>query len=150
MIETVKEMMERLLYMMGMKAEVEAYLKEEDLFLDIRADERGILIGKHGQTLDALQFLLNRMVNKQLKEGVRVYIDVNGYKRRRTDTLTQMAVRLGEKARRSGKAVTTGPFNPHDRRIIHMALKNDPAFETESLGEGEMKRIKIIPKSMPR
>ncbi len=150
MIETVKEMMVGLLKKMGMKAEVEAYLKEEDLFIDIRADERGVLIGKHGQTLDALQFLFSRMVNKQLKEGLRVYIDVNGYKRKRTDTLTQMAVRMGERARRSGKAVTIGPFNSHDRRIIHMALKNDPTFETESLGEGEMKRIRITPKSTPR
>lgn len=149
-IDKVKQMMEDLLGLMGMKAEVDAFMKGEDFFLDIRGDQKGILIGKHGQTLDALQFLFNRMVNKKLKEGVRVYIDVNGYKLKRSDSLTKMAARVGERVRRFGKTVTIGPFNSHDRRIIHLALKDDPALETESHGEGEMKKIRVIPKSMPR
>jgi len=132
---------------MGMKTEVEASLRGEDLFIDIMCDKEGILIGKHGRTLESLQFLFNRMVNKQLKEGVRVYIDVNGYKAKRADSLTKMATRLGERVKRAEKPLTIGPFNSHDRRIIHLALKEDPALETESLGDGEMKRIRIIPKS---
>ncbi len=139
--------MMELLEGMGMKTEVEASLRGEDLYLNIMGDREGILIGKHGSTLESLQFLFNRMVNKQLKEGVKVYIDVNGYKVKRTDSLTKMAARLGEKVKRAEKSFTIGPFNSHDRRIIHLALKEDPALETESLGEGEMKRIRIIPKS---
>ena len=139
--------MMELLEGMGMKAEVGASLRGEDLYLNIMGDREGILIGKHGRTLESLQFLFNRMVNKQLKEGVKVYIDVNDYKVKRTDSLTKMAARLGEKVKRAEKSLTIGPFNSHDRRIIHLALKEDPALETESLGEGEMKRIRIIPKS---
>jgi spoIIIJ-associated protein len=146
-IEIVRRLMMGLLEVMGMKAEVEATLRGEDLFLDIMGDKEGILIGKHGRTLESLQFLFNRMVNKQLKEGVKVYIDVNGYKAKRADSLTKMAARLGERVKRAEKALTIGPLNSHDRRIIHLALKEDPALETESLGDGEMKRIRIIPKS---
>lgn len=139
--------MMELLKGMGTKTVVEATLRGEDLFLDIMGDKEGILIGKHGRTLDSLQFLFNRMVNKQLKEGVKIYIDVNGYKAKRTDSLTKMAARLGEKVKRDGKSLTIGPLNSHDRRIIHLALKEDPTLDTESLGEGEMKRIRIISKS---
>ena len=146
-IEIVRRLMMGLLEVMGMKTEVEATLRGEGLFLDIMGDKEGILIGKHGRTLESLQFLFNRMVNKQLKEGVKVYIDVNGYKAKRADSLTKMAARLGERVKRAEKALTIGPLNSHDRRIIHLALKEDPALETESLGDGEMKRIRIIPKS---
>jgi spoIIIJ-associated protein len=146
-IEIARQLMMELLEGMGMKAEVGASLRGEDLYLNIMGDREGILIGKHGRTLESLQFLFNRMVNKQLKEGVKVYIDVNDYKVKRTDSLTKMAARLGEKVKRAEKSLTIGPFNSHDRRIIHLAIKEDPALETESLGEGEMKRIRIIPKS---
>lgn len=146
-IEIATQLMMELLKGMGTKTVVEATLRGEDLFLDIMGDKEGILIGKHGRTLDSLQFLFNRMVNKQLKEGVKIYIDVNGYKAKRTDSLTKMAARLGEKVKRDGKSLTIGPLNSHDRRIIHLALKEDPTLDTESLGEGEMKRIRIISKS---
>jgi spoIIIJ-associated protein len=146
-IEIVRRLMMELLEGMGMKAEVGASLRGEDLFLDIMGDKEGILIGKHGRTLESLQFLFNRMVNKQLKEGVKVYIDVNGYKAKRSGSLTKMAARLGGRVKRAEKPLTIGPLNSHDRRIIHLALKEDPALETESLGDGEMKRIRIIPKS---
>ncbi len=139
--------MARLLELMAMKTEVNASLNGDEVFLDITGDREGILIGKHGRTLDSLQFIFNRMVNKQLKEGVKVYIDVNGYKIKRTDSLKKMAYRLGERVKRAGKSLTIGPFNSNDRRTIHLALKEDPGLETESLGEGEMKRIRIIPKS---
>lgn len=146
-IEIVRRLMMELLEGMGMKAEVGVSLRGEALFLDIMGDKEGILIGKHGRTLESLQFLFNRMVNKQLKEGVKVYIDVNGYKAKRSGSLTKMAARLGERVKRAEKPLTIGPLNSHDRRIIHLALKEDPTLETESLGDGEMKRIRIIPKS---
>ncbi len=85
------------------------------------------------------------MVNKQLKEAVRVILDINDYRKRRAENLEKMAIRLGEKAKASGHGLTVCPFNASDRRIIHIALKEDPFIRTESLGEGKMKRIKIIP-----
>jgi spoIIIJ-associated protein len=146
-IETAKQLMMGLLDHMGIKTEVEGSLKEGEIYLEVKGDKEGILIGKRGRTLDSLQFIINRMVNKHLKEPVKVYLDVNHYKERRADSLTKMAARLGERAKRTGKVLSIGPFNAHDRRTIHVALKKDPSLRTESFGEGEMKIIKIIPKS---
>lgn len=129
----------------GVGTEVEGSLKEGNVYLEIKGDREGILIGRHGRTLESLQMLINRMVNKHLKNPVRVVLDIDGYRKRRGETLAKMAVRLGEKAKRTGHALTVGPFNAHDRRIIHITLKEDSSLRTESLGEGEMKRIKIIP-----
>ena len=144
-LRLLKQLTIGLLERMGVKTEVEAFLKEGNLYIEIKGDQEGILIGKHGRTLDSLQLLINRMVNKRLKNAVRVVLDINDYQKRRADTLAKMAFRLGEKAKRTGRALTIGPFNAHDRRIIHVALKEDPSLKTESLGEGEMKKIKIIP-----
>lgn len=130
---------------MGIKARVEVYSKGEDLCLDIYGEKEEILIGKHGRTLESLQFLFNRMLNKQLQEGTRAFIDINHYKERRAESLTKMATRIGERVKTGKKPLTIGPFNSHDRRIIHLALKEDPTLTTESLGEGEMKRIRVVP-----
>ena len=144
-IEIAKELMRGLLQRLGMETEVEGFLIEGDLHLDVKSDEEGILIGKHGRTLESFQILINRMVNRRLKEPVRVVLDIAHYKKKRTDSLTKMAVRLGESAKRTGNGVTIGPLNAHDRRIIHVTLKEDPSLRTESLGDGEMKRLRIIP-----
>jgi len=144
-VEIVKQLMMGLLERMEINTVLEGALREGDIYLEIRGDKEGILIGKHGRTLESLQFLINRMVNKQLKEPVRVILDINDYRKRRADNLENMALKLGEKAKTRGYGLTIGPFNAHDRRIIHIALKEDPFIQTESLGEGEMKRIKIIP-----
>jgi spoIIIJ-associated protein len=130
---------------MGLKTEVEGFFKDGNLYLDIKGDQEGILIGKYGRTLESLQMLINRMVNKQLKTSIRVVIDIDDYRKRRSDTMSKMAQQLGEKAKRTGHSVTVGPFNSHDRRIIHLTLKEDPSLKTESLGEGDLKKIKIIP-----
>ena len=76
---------------------------------------------------------------------MRVVLDIDDYRKRRIDTMANIASRLGEKAKRIGRSLTVGPFNSHDRRIIHLTLKEDPYLETESLGEGELKKVKIIP-----
>ena len=85
------------------------------------------------------------MVNKQVKKPVGVILDIADYKKRRADSLKKMASRLGDNVKKTGKGVTIGPFSAHDRRIIHITLKEDPSLKTESLGEGEWKKIKIIP-----
>jgi spoIIIJ-associated protein len=144
-VATAKELTTGLLERMGVKAGVEGFLKEGDLHLEIRGDQEGILIGKHGRTLESLQILINRMVNKRMLRPVRVLLDIDDYRKRRVETLTKMALRLGEKAKRSGHPLTVGPFNPNDRRLIHIALKEDPSIRTESLGEGQLKKVMIIP-----
>jgi spoIIIJ-associated protein len=144
-IEVAKQLMMGLLERMERSTTLEGFLKEDEIYLEVRGDKEGILIGKHGQTLESLEFLINRMVNKRLKEPVRVFLDINDYRKRKAENLKRMAIRIGEKAKTKGRILTIGPFNAHDRRIIHLALKEDPLLQTESFGEGEMKRIKIIP-----
>jgi spoIIIJ-associated protein len=144
-IETAKQLMIGLLERMEINAELIGSLMGRDIYLEIRGDREGILIGRHGRILDSLQFLVNRMVNKRLKEPVKVILDINDYRKKRGENLKKMAIRSGEKAKLRGFSLTIGPFNAYDRRIIHLALKEDPFLRTESLGEGEMKRIKIIP-----
>ena len=129
---------------MGVRTEVEGFLKEGTVYLEIKGDQEGILIGKHGRTLECLQMLVNRMVNKRLKIATRVVLDIDDYRKRRAESMAMIAHRLGEKAKRIGHSLTVGPFNSHDRRIIHLTLKEDPSLKTESLGEGELKKIKII------
>lgn len=145
-IEIGKRLLTGLVEGLGVRPTIEGVLKEGDLFFDLRGDKKGVLIGKHGRTLDAIQVLINRMLQKELKRPIRVVLDVDGYRKRRIDTLMKMALRLGEKAKRLGHSLTIGPFNAHDRRIIHMALKEDPSLRTESIGEGDTKKITIIPK----
>jgi spoIIIJ-associated protein len=144
-IEIAKELTKGLLERMGVRAEVDGYLKEGNLYLGIRGDQEGILIGKHGRNLEALQMLVNRMVNKRLKNAMRVVLDVDDYRKRRAESMAQMALRLGDEAKRTGHSQVAGLLNAYDRRIIHLTLKEDPFLETESIGEGELKRVKIIP-----
>jgi spoIIIJ-associated protein len=144
-IEIAKQLTIGLLNRMGLKTEVEGFFKEGSLYLEIRGDQEGILIGKYGRTLESLQMLINRMVNKQLKNSIRVVVDIDDYRKRRSESMSKMAQRLGEKAKRTGHFLTVGPFNAYDRRIIHLTLKEDPSLKTESLGEGDLKKIKIIP-----
>jgi spoIIIJ-associated protein len=144
-IEIAKEFAIGLLERMGVETQVEGFMKEGNLYLEIHGDQEGVLIGKHGRTLESLQILINRMVNKRLKSTVRVVLDIDDYRKRRADSMSSIAYRMGEKAKRTGYSLTVGPFNSHDRRIIHLTLKEDPSLRTESLGEGELKRIKIIP-----
>jgi spoIIIJ-associated protein len=143
-IEIAKQLTIGLVERMGVRTEVEGFLKEGIVYLEIKGDQEGILIGKHGRTLESLQMLVNRMVNKRLKIATRVVLDIDDYRKRRAESMAMIAHRLGEKAKRIGHSLTVGPFNSHDRRVIHLTLKEDPSFKTESLGEGELKKIKII------
>ena len=144
-VEVARQLTLGLLQKMGIETEVEASVREGELYIEIKSDEGGILIGKQGRTLESLQTLISRMVNKQVKKPVGIILDIADYKKRRVDSLTKMASRLGDRVKKTGKEVAVGPFSAHDRRIIHITLKEDPSLKTESLGEGEWKKIKIIP-----
>lgn len=124
---------------------VEAELNEGTVKLSIDGDKSGLLIGRKGRTLDALQFIVNKIVSKNLDRKVKVIIDSENYRRRRKDYLIQMALDMGEKARKSKKPMATGLLNPHDRRIVHIALKDQQQITTTSRGEGMLKKVVIIP-----
>jgi spoIIIJ-associated protein len=126
-------------------AKVEAEVADGTVKLSIDGDKSGLLIGRKGRTLDALQFIVTKIVSKNLDRKVQVIIDSENYRRRRKDYLVQMALDIGEKARKAKKPMTTGLLNPHDRRIVHIALKDQQQLTTTSRGDGILKKVVIIP-----
>lgn len=117
----------------------------EEIRLEIEGRDAGRIIGKKGATLAALQFLANRVVNRPGKRRRHVILDAEGYRQRREDTLGAMARRLGKQAVEEGKIITFEPMNPQDRRVVHLALAKFPGVVTKSDGEGEARRVQIIP-----
>ena len=124
-------------------------LKEESgrVFFDIKGDEAAILIGKRGQTLEAIQYLIEKIVNRNNKNRVRVQIDIEGYLENRKKSLKELAVRTAQKAKQTGRPASVGQMNAHDRRIVHLALKDDKEVRTQSMGEGFYRKLVIFPKN---
>jgi spoIIIJ-associated protein len=117
----------------------------EEIRIEIEGKDAGRVIGKKGQTLSALQFLTNRVINRPGLKRRHVIIDAEGYRARREDTLTSMARRLGKQAVEEGKIITFEPMSPQDRRVVHLALAKFPGVVTKSDGEGDARRVQIIP-----
>lgn len=135
---------------MGMDCTVDLLENEpddppEEIRLEIEGNDAGRIIGKKGATLAALQFLANRVINRPGKKRRHVVIDAEGYRARREDSLSTMARQLGKQAVTEGKIITFEPMNPQDRRIVHLALAKFPGVVTKSDGEGEARRVQIIP-----
>lgn len=117
----------------------------EEIRLEVEGKDAGRVIGKKGQTLGALQFLANRVINRPSRARRHVIIDAEGYRARREDALSSMARRLGKQAVDEGKIITFEPMTPQDRRVVHLALAKFPGVVTKSDGEGEARRVQIIP-----
>jgi spoIIIJ-associated protein len=146
-LAAAKDTLENILALIPVKGStVRAEQTEGAIILNIDGDKSGLLIGRKGRTLDALQFIVNRIANKSLKNKVQIVIDAENYRQRRRDFLIQMALRIGDKARKAGKPMATNLLNPHDRRIVHLALKEDEKLDTKSRGEGALKKVLIIPR----
>jgi spoIIIJ-associated protein len=144
--ELAANVLREILEHMGIDAEVSAFDDGDRIILDAHGSESGLVIGKKGATLDALQYLVNRIVFRKPGESAGVTVDAEGYRGRREDSLTDLANRLAEKAVRSGRPVPVEPMNAHDRRVVHMALAEHPGVTTESEGEGMARRVVIFPK----
>lgn len=145
LLSEAREILETLLARMQEKAAVSAHQEDDRISLRIETDDAGLLIGKQGQTLDALQYLVTKMVAKKSRRKVRITIDVEAYRARHNEALAHMAQKYGEKVKRSGRPVTLSPMNPYDRRIVHMALQDDKGLKTMSRGEGLYKKVVISP-----
>jgi len=135
---------------MGMDCTVDLLEPDEDdppeeIRLEIEGKDAGRIIGKKGQTLSALQFVANRVVNRPSRQRRHVIIDAEGYRARREEALASMARRLGKQAVEEGKIITFEPMSPQDRRIVHLALAKFAGVVTKSDGEGEQRRVQIIP-----
>jgi spoIIIJ-associated protein len=127
-------------------AEIAVNCSNRQIVYTISGGDPAALIGKRGQTLEAIQYLLKKIVNKSAEGRVRIIVDIPGYASKRQDDLQALALRIAEKACRDGKAISAGRFNPHDRKIIHLALKNDRRVKTQSKGEGYVKKLTVIPR----
>ena len=117
--------------------------EEGALSINMEGDNMGILIGKRGQTLDSLQYLTNRVANKMQEEYVRVKLDTEDYRRRRKETLENLAKNIASKVKRTRRTVALEPMNPYERRIIHSARQSDPAVSTHSEGEEPYRKVVV-------
>lgn len=144
-----KETLEQLLNHMGYQVQIEERQDEEGLLLDVKTDDSGRLIGRQGQTLADLQYLLNRLLFQADNNAPKVTVDVGGYRTQAREALVQRAKEAAEKVRKWGDVVELEPMNAFERRIVHHALRDDPAVETHSVEvEGTSKKaILLRPKS---
>lgn len=143
-IEAVSQFINDTLKAMNMEVKTSASIDEDGaLCIDMEGEHMGILIGKRGQTLDALQYLANRVANKHQDGYVRVKLDTENYRARREDTLKHLAKNIAHKVKRNRRPVALEPMNPYERRIIHSALQSDPYVTTHSEGEEPYRKVVV-------
>ena len=149
---TAKSFLEKVFSAMNISTSIDIRLNEENsmLEIDIKGEEMGVLIGKRGQTLDSLQYLVSLVINKHSEDYVKVKLDTENYRARRKETLETLAKNISYKVKRTRKSVTLEPMNPYERRIIHSALQNDKFVETYSEGEEPYRKVVISVKKINR
>ena len=145
--QTAALFLREMLVNMGIFAQVEVFRRKDATTLNINGKNLGVLIGKRGQTLDAIQYLVNLAVNKNHLEKERIIIDVENYRRRREETLRKLAVKIASKVKKDGKKEVLEPMTPHERRIIHSTLQNYKEVFTYSEGEDPYRHVVISPQS---
>lgn len=153
-MERATEVLKKLLELMGLDAEVEASENDERILLVVKGADTGLVIGKKGQTLDALQHLVNKIVAQTRPkreeggdDGKAIHLDSEGYRDRRNESLIELAHRLAEKARRTGRPVAADPMSAADRRVIHVTLAEAEGVTTRSEGEGIHRHLVVVPTS---
>ena len=145
------ETLQKLLDMMDIEAEITVRAPEtpgdgvgrSKAVLDVTGDDLGVLIGRRGGTMSSLQYMVNLIVSKQHRSDAPFVVDVEGYRRRREESLCELAFRMAERVRETGRSITLEPMPPNERRIIHLALAKDPTVGTTSVGEGDSRKVAI-------
>ncbi len=152
-IETVsalgEEVLKRILDSITEDTHITVETNPEGIFYNVRGGNSALLIGKRGQTLDAIQYVVEKIVRRKTERRIRVFVDIEGYKENRRISLQRLAERVSEKVKRTGRPVTLGDMNASDRRIIHVALKDNREVRTQSRGSGALKKLSIFPKKKP-
>ena len=146
--DKTKKFLEDVFAAMKMTVVINAEYKEDEkeLTIDLSGDDMGVLIGKRGQTLDSLQYLVSLIVNKDSTDYIRVKVDTENYRKRRQDTLENLAKNIAFKVKRTKRTVSLEPMNPYERRIIHSALQNDKFVTTHSEGEEPFRHVVVTMK----
>lgn len=143
------ELLEALLRLMGFDTAVASIQRDDHVELVISGEDAELTVGQKGQTLDALQYFVNRALTRELGEHPLMVVNAEGYRERREASLLELAKRLSEKALSAGKIVALDPMSARDRRVIHLALRDVAGIETHSEGEGEERRLLIVPSNEP-
>jgi spoIIIJ-associated protein len=143
---TPEGILKTLLAEMGIEADVNTKVSDGNIYLNINTPNAGLLIGRRGRTLDAIQHLLNCIVNRSSLVKRRVIVDAEQYRERREEILTNLAHKLASKVKTTGQEIVVEPMNPQDRRIIHLALQDDQEVTTFSRGEGSFRSVVITTK----
>lgn len=143
--EKAKAILDGLLLRMHLDCPVTVEESADKIILNINGNGGGLLIGRRGQNLDAIQYIVNKAVHKSANSRKIIIVDTEFYRRRREESLVALAAKIGEKVKKTKKAVSLSYLNAHSRRIIHMALQNDVSLTTKSRGEGEYRKIIIVP-----
>lgn len=144
-VDETEERIVALLDAMGFDARVDVYDAGGYVAVDVAPDNTALFIGQKGETIDALQYLLNASVNKTRESRVRVVLDAEGYRQRRVEALQGMAHRTARKALREDRSVELPPMNPAERRVVHLFLRDNPSVTTESEGTGDARRVRVSP-----
>ncbi len=154
-IETAREVLEKLLAMMGFQADVNVIAPEQEqdidgesasITLNIEGPDLGDLIGRKGSTIEALQYLVRLITTRLTKTRTPIMIDVQSYRQRRFDSLRTLALNVALQVKNTKSSCRLEPMSPFERRIVHMALADDPDVITESTGEGESRKVIVMPK----
>jgi spoIIIJ-associated protein len=145
-VAIAQQILTKIISLISPDTTVSADKRDDAIVLNIEGNNPGILIGPKGKTLEALEFIMNKAVNKTSEKKVRVIVDAENYRQRREEFLKRTACKMGEQAKETQKTITMDPMSPHDRRIVHLALRGDYQLQTRSNGEGFFKRVLIIPK----
>lgn len=141
--DTGKEFLLGMFGKMGLSVQIEKLTTKDKITFQVHGEDLGILIGKHGQTLDAIQYLTNLVANKEVRRRCQIVVDVENYRSRREETLVQLAHRLGAKVRRTRQKIALEPMNAFERKIIHLALQNEKHIKTDSEGQEPYRHIVI-------
>ena len=145
-VELGKSTLQRIIDFITTDAEISVEEESDRILLIVKGGNTAALIGKHGQTLEAIQHLVEKIVNRHMGQRTRIHIDIEGYLEARKASLKRLAIRLADKVKQTGKPTTVGQMNAHDRRIVHLALKGDEGVKTLSKGDGFIKKLLIFPK----
>ncbi|MBI3248156.1 MAG: Jag N-terminal domain-containing protein [Deltaproteobacteria bacterium] len=148
--EKANEILQEILRHMGAQASVVLDQQANEAVLTLTGKDSATLIGRNGHILDALEYLLNRIVTRSEESDAHLTLDAEGYRERLRRNLENLALRLGERAKRRKRPVALSPLSPRDRRVIHLALEGDPLISTQSVGRGYFRRLYIVPEEGPR
>jgi len=149
-VQTGKDVLQKIIDSITEDAKIEIEEQSQKTIFNVLGGNSALLIGKRGKTLEAIQLVVEKVINKKNEKRARTIVDIEGYKEKRISYLKSLAKRLADKCKRFGKPMSLGEMNAHDRRIIHITLKDDREVSTRSKGEGVLRKIVIFPKKNSR